>query len=173
MSTRCHVILEKKDCETEFVYHHFDGYPEGVGEELVGLLKKFPFKNWEPYVLSTWLSQQDDLYEPDEGIHGDEDYVYKIDCDNHILKCYVYDGNFDTECKIEGNVFDGTTPVSPTGDNDVEEDELPLDFMSVDDYWKSYMKIVAAMVASNEYDFDEIPKKAKALIRACVNEIKV
>lgn len=173
MSTRCHILLEKNDSETKFVYHHFDGYPEGVGEELVGLLSRYNMQNWEPAAIANWLENQDDLYEPDDGIHGDEEYVYVIDCDSHTLRCYEYDGfgdGFGKECKIDGNVFDGTNPVPESNETDTEE--LPLVFIDIDTYWDSYMQIVAAMVTSNEYDLDDIPRKAKNLIAACINEIR-
>jgi len=170
MSTRCHVILEKKDCETEFVYHHFDGYPEGVGEELVGLLKKYNKQHWEPVAIANWLEKQDDLYEPDDGIHGDEEYVYVIDCDKHTLQCFEYCNGIGAECKINGNVFDGTNSVD-AGDDETNEDPI-FDTIDFDTYWESYMKIVSAMIASNEYDLDDIPAKAKAMVSSCFNELR-
>ncbi len=34
MATRAHLIIKDKDGDERFIYHHWDGYPEGVGKEV-------------------------------------------------------------------------------------------------------------------------------------------
>ena len=40
MSTRSHVRVYKNNEELAAFYHHYDGYLEGVGNELVDIAKK-------------------------------------------------------------------------------------------------------------------------------------
>ena len=49
MSTRSHIIVKGSKSEPEdqwgYIYHHFDGYPEGVGAEL---REQFKNVSWYP-----------------------------------------------------------------------------------------------------------------------------
>lgn len=89
MSTRC-TILIKNESEKEEVrlYHHHDGYPEGVGENLKKYLSNI--KYWDVYSIANELikSNEDDEYELTPCQHGDEEYAYLIDCKHRQLKCY-------------------------------------------------------------------------------------
>ena len=38
MSTRCHIFIKQAEKEIP-MYHHHDGYPDGVGAELKDILK--------------------------------------------------------------------------------------------------------------------------------------
>lgn len=97
MSTRCNIIVMTEDKIHQF-YHHCDGYPEGVGLELVAtaqvaeLITEYHYANFNR-IYSDKLSQnffellgKMNQYE-DEGeiplitrsmIHGDIDYLYIV-----------------------------------------------------------------------------------------------
>ena len=78
MSTRAHIIIKKKGEEDTYVYHHCDGYPDGVGEDL----KRFIIDEGtaeKPKSFATLLNERDDYFRIDDGIHGDEEYIYYID----------------------------------------------------------------------------------------------
>lgn len=101
MSTRCHVIIRETEetdnaiylCTEHYVYHHFDGYPDGVGEELKKILESCPSYDWET-IMEKILDYSDE-YEEDNGIHGDEEYIYEIEARNTcaLLKCFSSDGS--------------------------------------------------------------------------------
>lgn len=87
MSTRCNIVVKNKDKET-FIYHHHDGYPEGVGADLEDLLSRCERDNDFENLVNKVLDI-DGGYELTTGIHGDIEYLYTITLDNDscILKC--------------------------------------------------------------------------------------
>lgn len=122
MSTRCHVIIRETDdsnSNTKYIYHHCDGYPEGVGSELKKILESCPSYDWETIMekILGYSSQ----YEEDRGIHGDEEYIYEIDAKNThaILKCYSSDGSYRKEL-----IFKETYPKVMRSDLDKKFNEL-------------------------------------------------
>jgi len=113
MSTRCHIVIKEKGFGNVYIYHHCDGDPGGVGSEIVWALagyqkytKEFDLK-WSIKGVSEEILRLDDEYKEDYEIHGDEDYIYEIDCDNRTVKCYAgeyYDEKFPgDEIVIPGN----------------------------------------------------------------------
>ena len=97
MSTRATIKIKRGD-ELIRVYHHSDGYPEGVGVDLKNYLDGL--KNWIPDRIANHLVKNglpnlynsnviDKSYEVTISQHGDEEYGYLIDCDNKQLKCYA------------------------------------------------------------------------------------
>lgn len=128
MSTRAHVAIKKKDGEFLHMHHHCDGYPSGVGSELVGILKDFDKSNqvWEPENLQKFINEQEDDYRITEhGVVWDQEYVYIIDCDRKVLSGY-YKGlekDYDLDCPgdellISGNVFSSDKNDVSLGDYD-------------------------------------------------------
>ena len=93
MSTRCHVVIIEPNDTEHYIYHHFDGYPDGVGKELKKILESCPSYDWET-IMEKILDYSDE-YEEDNGIHGDEEYIYEIDTNNTyaLLKCFSLDGS--------------------------------------------------------------------------------
>ena len=91
MSTRSHIEVRKGKIKN-YIYHHCDGYPSGVGMELKEELEKKHFfdkdKNLNVVKVSNMIYSIDSQYEPDEGFHGDEEYYYVVDCNNRTLTCY-------------------------------------------------------------------------------------
>ena len=78
MSTRCMIKIYKKNFASEFVYHHCDGYPDGVGSELIKILRYYRNVEWTPNKIANILEAYDSQYENDGDVnaHGDEDYLY-------------------------------------------------------------------------------------------------
>lgn len=87
MSTRCNVIVKTK-FDKIWLYHHHDGYPEGVGQDLVNRFKeKFEKdeKIWWSDVVNALVKDTKDNYEVTDGEHGDIEYLYTIDCDKKTI----------------------------------------------------------------------------------------
>ena len=119
MSTRCHIRI--KEGKTQYMlYHHSDGYPDGVGVDLKKFLAEIE-GDWDaddianqlvkggirhlryPSVYANEKKMCPDMgYEITPCVHGDEEYVYVIDCDAQTLKCYSHkwDESFE-DCCIE------------------------------------------------------------------------
>lgn len=80
MSTRAHIVVISED-EERYVYHHSDGYLEGVGKELKEFLKySYDPSDYSADELCQQLEDWNVSYEYENaGIHGDEEYIYYID----------------------------------------------------------------------------------------------
>jgi len=89
MSTRSNIIIKAKGCKA-ILYHHYDGYIEGVGQDLVNKLDKYfnsdNYCYWSDVVNMLVKDKKDDGYEITRGIHGDIDYLYTIDTDEKTIK---------------------------------------------------------------------------------------
>ena len=88
MSTRATIKIVKKGKDDLWMYHHSDGYPDGVGCELLEFLSNIGDENWNQNYISNRINNENSSYEFTSGQHGDEEYAYLIDCDAHTLKCY-------------------------------------------------------------------------------------
>ena len=89
MGTRCNIIVKAKGKKIT-LYHHWDGYPEGVGQDLVNKLQKVfdndYFCHWTHIVNKLVKDREDEGYEITTGLHGDIEYLYTIDTDKKTLK---------------------------------------------------------------------------------------
>lgn len=86
MSTRAHIrVIDSSGII--MLYHHCDGYPEGIGRDLI----------------QNKLGLNDTTYAPATCIHGDEEYVYVIDCRDRTIKCFRHgwDESFEDCFKAE------------------------------------------------------------------------
>lgn len=83
MSTRCNIVIKKGD-DTLYLYHHFDGYPEGVGGELLDLRDMLKSDMTPQDVHYSLVYLYGDEYELTDRLHGDIEYVYfiKLNDDN-------------------------------------------------------------------------------------------
>ena len=97
MSTRCNIIIKEKDKEPIYVYHHFDGYPEGVGSELKKILStEYTNNTISAKEIEQFLYDYDSQYEKTDGIHGDIEYLYILTVvDNNIINYKCIDVPFD------------------------------------------------------------------------------
>ena len=77
--TRANVIVKKGDRELIF-YRHYDGYPEGLGEDLKQCFVPDP-----TYTLFNIIEYCN--LEITDSIHGDIEYLYTIDLDKGRLWC--------------------------------------------------------------------------------------
>lgn len=83
MSTRCNILVKEKGRKDIILYHHHDGYPQGVGADLVKRFTELFSK--ENYIFAIVLANKlvkdsEDEYEITNCIHGDIEYLYTIDC---------------------------------------------------------------------------------------------
>lgn len=101
---------DKKTAMYITLYHHSDGYPDGVGSDLLEFLRgrndwEFDEPMWDAEKIATDLIRGEVLtngvcgneptdvhrdmgYVPAVCCHGDCVYGYLIDCDNRTLTCY-------------------------------------------------------------------------------------
>ena len=116
MSTRACIKIRqqiRQDCiGVIHLYHHHDGYPDGIGAELKRYLSTHNDYAgegeevlWEADSIAhdllhgvikrkdndTWELESDMEYSVTIGEHGDERYGYLIDCDKRTIKCYDLD----------------------------------------------------------------------------------
>ena len=92
MSTRATILIREKNEPDVHIYHHCDGYPEGVGSDLKHYLNSLKNYEWNANDIANALIKggaiDDNGYELTSCQHGDEEYAYLIDCDNKTLTCY-------------------------------------------------------------------------------------
>lgn len=87
MSTRATIRLKEGENIVN-LYHHHDGYPEGVGEDLKQRLNNDK-GYWDMHSFANLLIKDNtDEYELTYGQHGDEIYAYLIDFDTKTITCY-------------------------------------------------------------------------------------
>lgn len=106
MSTRCNVIIRQQGVQV-VLYHHHDGYPEGVGMDLIERFGK-NFRDEKAHVLSlsyavnALIKDQNDEYEWCLRLHGDIEYLYTVDLERKTIVCEAVD-NWD-EFKITDTI---------------------------------------------------------------------
>ena len=90
MSTRCVVRIKRGDVGSVDLYHHCDGYPDGVGVQLLETIERWFEGRPSGHVMcSETLADRlvknqdaklnDDGYRITLGKHGDLEYFYEID----------------------------------------------------------------------------------------------
>lgn len=109
MSTRCMIKLRDDRYELT-LYHHHDGYPEGVGSDLVSRF----YKRVTDLNCSLWLStvanellkdNKDKEYEVTFGVHTDIEYLYEIDLAKATITCKAVHYDCETEDFIVDEVY--------------------------------------------------------------------
>lgn len=93
MSTRCNVRIFQSESNNKpdfILYHHNDGYPDGVGENLETFIRQnFPYCLYSDYLANELLKwTEDEGYRIANEMSGDIDYYYDIFCDERLIKCY-------------------------------------------------------------------------------------
>lgn len=91
MSTRCQIKVTYLQ-QSLLIYHHWDGYPEGVGFDLIKRQKQL--KTWNGNVITNELvkDKEDNGYEIAFQVHTDLDYWYEIDCNRKTIRCWKVKG---------------------------------------------------------------------------------
>lgn len=105
MSTRSEVKIIG-EYQTIRLYHHHDGYPEGVGFDLMNRFydKMQDWRNFEfDSVVNQLVKDANDEYEVTQYNHTDREYEYEINIPNKTIKCFECDWyddeNGDWNCK--------------------------------------------------------------------------
>ena len=102
MATRSNVVVINNKGDKEFIYHHYDGYPSGVGAELNKMFKKnSTFGSVKE--CADHIKNSDFQYMATECLHADIDYLYTINIDDKTIKCEYVD-NWEG-LKIINDVF--------------------------------------------------------------------
>lgn len=107
MSTRCIVRIAKNGREVT-LYHHHDGYPEGVGKDLMERFGKIlqkekieiekGFQSWLGVcdIANQLIKDSMDSYELTIGNHTDREYEYFISLDEMKIYCFRVDVDWVT-----------------------------------------------------------------------------
>lgn len=98
MSTRSEIVIKEtynwngsRHADQLKLYHHFDGYPEGVGKFLIeNVLPLIQKGNPSISYIANFLikSTKDDGYEVTLGKHVDIEYFYEINLTKRSIKCW-------------------------------------------------------------------------------------
>ena len=103
MSTRTQIrIFSKVENSVKSIdlYHHHDGYPEGVGFDLVTRLSQM--RNWYvSEIANTLIKDVKDEYELTLGNHTDVDYLYEIDTNEQTVTCFRF--GYNKYCEATNN----------------------------------------------------------------------
>ena len=90
MSTRCNLLIRHQGIQV-CLYHHHDGYPEGVGAELCEIFfDRFTKKDSAPFYLDgvvNSLIKNYQGYEWSSALHGDIEYLYTVDLERRTIIC--------------------------------------------------------------------------------------
>jgi len=70
------------------LYHHCDGYPEGVGYCLLKILKMY--KGWGASILVNQMIKKGN-FEITFGRHNDIEYYYELNFDKEVVNCMEVD----------------------------------------------------------------------------------
>lgn len=90
MSTRSQIKISYLHREV-LLYHHWDGYPKGVGTDLIRRQKQL--NTWDGNILINNLVKDiNDEYEIAYKIFTDIDYWYEIDCNRKTIRCWKVKG---------------------------------------------------------------------------------
>lgn len=99
MSTRCQIKVIANGKEL-MLYHHCDGYPEGVGMCLLKLMERY--KDGKQYrsdaddLLNLMITKGD--FEITFANHGDIEFLYEMNFDKKTVTCHSVD-NWDGDMK--------------------------------------------------------------------------
>lgn len=107
MSTRAHIRIYDEGGFIQ-LYHHCDGYPNGIGKDLKSVLHQiclYPDYGARDLIQNN-LGLNDKAYMPTTCIHGDEEYVYVIDTRDKTIKCFQHylDETFEECFKAEREI---------------------------------------------------------------------
>lgn len=117
MSTRCQVkVITMKD--DLMLYHHCDGYPEGVGYCLLKLMDRFEDTKgfWSADDIVNDMIKKGN-FEITIGNHSDIEYLYEMDFLAREVRCYAVN-NWNSTMEIEERI-----PLKYNKDKDVNVDE--------------------------------------------------
>lgn len=91
MSTRCNIIVRGKGKRVT-IYRHYDGYPEGAGEDLQAALSESGTQYVCEFATKLIQRQYDGggfIYELTDGIHQDIEYLYVVRLVSRRIDCYA------------------------------------------------------------------------------------
>lgn len=94
MATRANIILDSNHYNRIWLYHHWDGYPSGLGINLMEFLEKNgnvvnDYCRDSIHLANLLIKdEKDDGYELTNDQHGDIDYLYKIDTSDRTIRAY-------------------------------------------------------------------------------------
>lgn len=93
MSTRSEIKIIGEFASIK-LYHHHDGYPEGVGFDLMNRFWKIrdDYQLWEfNEIANALVKDTKDEYEITEYNHTDREYEYEININEKTIRCWKVD----------------------------------------------------------------------------------
>lgn len=111
MATRSNIIIEDDLGNKKILYHHYDGYPKGVGAELQMYLRHLTDDIDDPENLSDFICLQSKEYIPRNSINTDIDYLYTINTSTQTLHCKeIISGANELLCRYSPIIGTKDTP---------------------------------------------------------------
>lgn len=111
MATRSNIIIEDDLGNKKILYHHFDGYPKGVGAELQMYLSHLTDDIDDPENLSDFICLQSKEYVPRNYTNDDIDYLYTINTSARTLNCKeIISGANELLCRYSPIIGTKDTP---------------------------------------------------------------
>ncbi len=182
MATRCNVLIKQKN-QVYYVYHHNDGYPDGVGKELreeiiPGYIKEHKGIIYMGAALYDYIYDYCDGYEETDSIHGDIEYLYILTVvgqDNIKYECYKVPiegiNSLDclNNCELLETFMFNESNIDMKDDKDDKEDTLNEQIENINDvfteeYKKDRDAFINVVVESN-YKSNMTKEEIKALLR--------
>lgn len=110
MATRSNIVIRNGN-STDYaqLYHHWDGYPTGVGEELLTNFNSLSnFDN--VHELAQHINNIDDSYRIETcGLAADIEFLYVLDIQTKTISCYsvfLWDDDVQDIDLVMGNITD-------------------------------------------------------------------
>jgi len=100
MCTRANIVIQD-GAKRIYLYHHSDGYPDGIGVELDIFMQGRYFQTAEECAEAI-IGIENDNYELTTEIHGDIEFLYTIDLVKKTILCQAYNRRLSD---IQGNVY--------------------------------------------------------------------
>lgn len=87
MATRANIKIIGFDA-TSYLYKHYDGYPDGLGNDLKQFIADNGYFTENYYPFSDKLIKTYPNIKESNSIHGDISYLYVIDLTKKTLECF-------------------------------------------------------------------------------------
>lgn len=107
MSTRANIFIRNDydDNEKVVIYHHYDGYPEGVGKDLTCILQKFSKEkhvNVSKEELANFICNSDSNFRITTPFEtADVEYIFEINLVRHSVEWTgLYNGEQEWLCNF-------------------------------------------------------------------------
>lgn len=171
MSTRANIVIEYTDKDTNepaehWLYHHWDGYVQGIGEEIVQAVHDYRQYLDSKHDLHYLLNEFKRSYEDTGSMHGDIEFLYRITFSNNEVKIKARHGGYTSN-----NVDKHYSKANDTEDNSVTLYQASYQASFEGDMFKKRTSHITNIMEAYSYTLDLIEDVQKD-VRAWRGEIR-